>query len=64
MLSIPGLPLEWYDQFKIEERFGFNTSTQKTWWLDRFKGFLLALVLGYPLLVLMLKIVEWTGDGW
>jgi STE24 endopeptidase len=48
----------------LEARFGFNTSTQKTWWLDRLKGFLLALALGYPLLVLVLKFVEWTGDGW
>jgi STE24 endopeptidase len=63
-LSLPGLPLAWYDQFKLEERFGFNTSTQKTWWLDRFKGLLLGLVLGYPLLVLILKFVDWTGSLW
>ncbi len=64
VLSLPGLPLNWFEQFRLEARFGFNTTTQKTWWLDRLKGFLLALVLGYPLLVLVLKIVEWTGDAW
>ena len=37
---------------------------QKLWWLDRLKGLLLALVLGYPLLVLVLKLVEWTGEWW
>jgi len=63
-LSLPGLPLEWYDQFRLEERFGFNTTTQKVWWLDRLKGLLLALVLGYPLLALVLKLVEWTGASW
>jgi STE24 endopeptidase len=63
-MSIPGLPFDWYGQFRLEERFGFNTSTQKTWWLDRVKGLLLAAVLGYPLLVLILKIVEWTGAAW
>jgi len=63
-LSLPGLPLAWHNQFKIEERFGFNTSTQKTWWLDRLKGLLLGLVLGYPLLVLILKFVDWTGSLW
>src|SRR5262249_103700 len=56
-LSLPGLPLAWHNQFKLEERFGFNTSTQKTWWLDRLKGMLLGLILGYPLLVLILKFV-------
>jgi len=63
-LSLPGLPMAWYHQFKLEERFGFNTSTQKLWWLDRFKGLLLGLVLGYPLLVLILKFVDWTGSRW
>ena len=63
-LSLPGLPLDWYDQFRLEERFGFNTTTQKLWWLDRLKGLLLGIVLGYPLLVLVLKLVEWTGPWW
>jgi STE24 endopeptidase len=63
-MSLPGLPLSWYAQFRLEERFGFNSNTQKTWWLDRVKGLLLSAVLGYPLLVLVLKIVEWTGALW
>jgi len=64
VLTLPGLPLNWFEQFRLEAQFGFNTTTQKTWWLDRLKGFLLALVLGYPLLVLLLKIVDWTGNWW
>lgn len=63
-LALPGLPLDWYAQFRLEERFGFNTTTQKVWWLDRLKGLLLGLVLGYPLLVLVLKLFDWTGRGW
>jgi len=63
-LSILGLPLAWYDQFKLEQRFGFNTTTMKTWVLDRVKGFLLALLLGYPLLALVLKLIAWTGATW
>ena len=63
-LSLPGLPLDWYDQFRLEERFGFNTTTQKLWWMDRLKGLLLGIVLAYPLLVLVLKLVEWTGAWW
>jgi len=63
-LSIVALPFAWYAQFKLEERFGFNTTTIKTWILDRVKGFLLAVVLGYPLLVLVLKVIEWTGANW
>jgi STE24 endopeptidase len=63
-LSIPGLPFAWYAQFKIEERFGFNTTSMKMWIVDRVKGFFLAVLLGYPLLVLVLKLIEWTGASW
>ena len=63
-LSLPDLPLDWYAQFRLEQRFGFNTTTQKLWWLDRLKGLLLGLLLGYPLLALILKLVEWTGPWW
>jgi len=63
-LSIIGLPFAWYAQFKLEDRFGFNTTTVKTWVLDRLKGFLLAVLLGFPLLALVLKLIEWTGANW
>ena len=63
-MALPGLPVDWFEQFKLEERFGFNTMTPGTWWLDRVKMLLLAAVLGYPLLVLLLKFVEWTGHWW
>jgi STE24 endopeptidase len=63
-LSLPSLPLDWYDQFRLEERFGFNTTTQRLWWMDRLKGLLLGIALGYPLLALILKLVEWMGPWW
>jgi STE24 endopeptidase len=63
-VSLPGWPFDWYVQFRLEQKFGFNTTTPKIWWSDRLKGLLLALVLGYPLLVLILQIVQWTGAWW
>ena len=63
-LSIVSLPFAWYAQFKLEDRFGFSTTTVKTWVLDRLKGFLLAVLLGFPLLALVLKLIEWTGSNW
>ena len=63
-LALSGLPFDWFAQFRLEERFGFNTTTQKLWWLDRLKGLLLGLALGYPLLALVLKLVDWTGEWW
>src|SRR5258707_3801811 len=63
-VSIVSLPFAWYAQFKLEDRFGFNATTVKTWVLDRLKGFLLAVLLGFPLLALVLKLIEWTGPNW
>jgi STE24 endopeptidase len=62
--SLPGLPFSWFSQFRLEEKFGFNTMTLKIWLMDLLKGLLLAVALGYPLLVLILKIVQWTGAWW
>jgi STE24 endopeptidase len=63
-LSMPDLPFSWYDQFRLEEKFGFNTTTQSVWWSDRLKGLALGIVLGYPLLVLILFITKWAGSWW
>jgi STE24 endopeptidase len=63
-MSLPGLPFDWYSQFRLEQRFGFNTTTAKIWWLDRLKGLLLGIALGYPLLVLVLNIVSRAGEFW
>ena len=63
-LSLADLPFDWYGQFRLEERFGFNTTTQQLWWIDRLKGLLLAIVLGLPLIALVLKLGQWAGLSW
>ncbi|MGC8886617.1 MAG: M48 family metallopeptidase [Verrucomicrobiia bacterium] len=39
------LPLEWFWQFRIEQKLGFNTATQKLWIFDQIKIFLISLIL-------------------
>jgi STE24 endopeptidase len=63
-LGLAALPFDWHAQFRLEERFGFNATTPRLWWADRLKGLALGLMIGYPLLVLILKLVEWTGPWW
>jgi STE24 endopeptidase len=63
-LGAVALPWRWLEQFRLEARFGFNTATQRTWWLDRLKGLLLAVALGLPLLTAMLHIVTHAGSHW
>ncbi len=64
LISIPSLPLEWWAQFRLEERFGFNKSTQKLWVADKIKGLVVGLVIGFPLLYLLLALLNWVGEGW
>jgi len=63
-LALPGLPLEWWAQFRIEERFGFNRSSIALWISDKLKGLVLTLVIGFPLLWLLLSLVAWMGERW
>jgi len=59
------LPFSLYSTFVIEERFGFNRTSFKTFIFDMVKGGLLAIVLGAPLLALILWFFINTGDyGW
>lgn len=63
-LSLPALPLEWWAQFRLEQRFGFNRSTLRLWTVDKGKGAALSIALGLPLLWLLLELVGWIGPWW
>ena len=60
--AILTLPFGWWSTFVIESRFGFNRTKAATFWADRAKGVLLALLLGGPLLAAILFFFEKTGS--
>ncbi len=60
--SLLGIPFSIYSTFVIEERFGFNQTTWKTFIFDRIKAILLSLILGTPLLVGIIWFFQNTGD--
>lgn len=64
LLAIPGLPFEWWEQFRIEEKHGFNKSTAGLWVSDKLKGTALMFVIGFPLLWVLLSLVKWAGATW
>ena len=64
LLAIPALPFEWWEQFRLEERFGFNKSTPGLWVTDKLKGVALMFVIGFPLLWALLSLVKWVGEAW
>ncbi|MCK4834342.1 MAG: M48 family metallopeptidase [Gammaproteobacteria bacterium] len=62
--SLLDLPFSIYSTFVIEEKFGFNRTTIKTFITDMIKGSLLGLAIGVPLLYVILWLMEQTGDLW
>jgi STE24 endopeptidase len=55
------LPFQLYSIFVIEEKYGFNKTTVKTFFADKLKGYLLAAVIGGPLLALLIYLVQVIG---
>ena len=62
--SIIDLPLSLYQTFVLEERFGFNKTTWKTWVVDLLKGLALGAVIGLPLIALVLYLMGAAGNQW
>ncbi|MCS5538990.1 MAG: M48 family metallopeptidase [Roseibacillus sp.] len=56
------LPFTIYDTFVLEERFGFNKTTPKTFVIDQIKSFFLTAVIGLPLLAALLLILDLEID--
>ncbi|QVY66443.1 M48 family metallopeptidase [Polaribacter sp. Q13] len=56
-------PLSYYSTFVIEEKFGFNKSTKKTFWLDKLKGALMSVLLGGGILALIIWFYQLTGEN-
>ena len=62
--SLLELPFSVYSTFVIEDRFGFNRTTVKTFIADLFKGAAIAVILGVPLLWIILWLMEKSGELW
>ncbi|MET6990228.1 M48 family metallopeptidase [Sediminicola arcticus] len=56
-------PLSYYHTFVIEEKFGFNKSTRKLFFLDKLKGWLMTIILGGGILALVIWFFQWAGTS-
>ena len=64
IMSLAELPLSYYRTFVIEERFGFNKMTPIMFLTDLLKQAILGLLLGVPLLLCVLWLMEKMGNDW
>ena len=62
--AILDLPFDYYHIFVIEEKYGFNTRTLKTWLSDLLKSLLITVIIGTVLLSLLLIMVKYAGSSW
>jgi STE24 endopeptidase len=58
------LPFDYYKQFKLEQRFGFNKMSKGLFFADMLKGSLLAAAIGLPLAWVVLTLMDKAGDLW
>lgn len=59
--SVLDIPFDYYATFWIEEKYGFNKTTRRVYWLDTVKELVLSLVLGGVLLALVVWFYTWAG---
>ena len=59
--SVLDIPFDYYATFRIEEKYGFNKTTRRFYWLDTVKELFLSLVLGGVLLALVVWFYTWAG---
>ncbi|TRX55999.1 M48 family metallopeptidase [Fulvivirga sp. M361] len=60
--DILNLPFQLYSTFVIEERYGFNKTTYRVFFLDKIKGYLLSLVIGGVLIGTLLYLITQLGE--
>ncbi|MBP2830556.1 M48 family metallopeptidase [Aquimarina sp. U1-2] len=59
--DILSTPAAYYNIFVIEEKFGFNKMSPKTFFIDKIKSIIMMMIVGGPLLALILWFYELTG---
>ena len=56
-------PFSFYHNFVIEEKYGFNKSTKKLFFIDKLKGWLLSILIGGGILAMIVWFYQKTGDS-
>jgi STE24 endopeptidase len=62
--GILDLPFDYYRQFVLEQRFGFNKMSVKLWLLDMLKMGAIGALIGLPLLWVILTLMDKSGPLW
>lgn len=58
------LPFDYYRQFVLEAKFGFNKMSPRLFLTDILKNTVIGALIGLPLIWVMLSLMEKSGDAW
>jgi STE24 endopeptidase len=64
LMSVAGIPVSYYRTFVIENKFGFNKMSPRMFFLDLIKRTILGGLLGVPLLLGILWLMQKMGPSW
>jgi STE24 endopeptidase len=62
--SVIDLPFDYYKQFTLEEKFGFNKMKPALFFTDLIKNTLVSALIGLPLIWVILTVMAKAGDLW
>ena len=63
VITLPvSIPFEYYQNFKIEEKYGFNKTTHKTFAADQIKSFVVSVLLSFLLFFAVMFLFEKFGN--
>ena len=62
--EIVGIPLAIYSTFTLEEKYGFNKTTTKTFVQDLIKNLLITVIFSSTLYAVVISIIEQLGENW
>ena len=62
--EIIGIPIAIYSTFTLEEKYGFNKTTAKTFIQDLIKNLIISVIFASTLYAVVISIIERLGDNW
>jgi STE24 endopeptidase len=62
--ALLGIPFDLYGTFRIEARYGFNTTTPRLWLMDLFKTQAIGALLLTFLIGVAFRLIQWSPQHW
>ena len=62
--TLVGIPFDLYGTFRIEARYGFNTTTPRLWVTDFFKSQAIGALLLTILTAVVFQLIHWSPEQW